>query len=93
MADPRYSKTQPVPPPTPILLRSAEDDVFGGYAGLERSIHADFEGFRLALEEALGREHVLDFARADAECQRAECAVRGGVAIAADYRHAGLGEA
>ena len=38
-------------------------------------------------------EHVFDFAGADAEGERAECAVRSGVAIAADHGHAGLGGA
>ena len=36
---------------------------------------------------------MLDFTGADAKCQRAEGAMRGGVAIAADYRHAGLRKA
>ncbi len=42
------------------------------------------------LDHALGREHVLDLARADPEGERAEGAVRGGVRVAADDRHAGL---
>ena len=42
------------------------------------------------MQQALTGEHVLNFAGADAESQRAECAVRGGVAVAADYGHAGL---
>ena len=46
----------------------------------------------MALEQTLGCEYVLDFAGADAECQRAERPVGGGMAIAADHRHAGLGE-
>ena len=36
---------------------------------------------------------MLDLARADAEGQRAERAVRRGVGVAADDRHAGLGDA
>ena len=36
---------------------------------------------------------MLDLARADAERQRAERAVRGGVGVAADDRHARLGDA
>ena len=43
-------------------------------------------------DEALGREDVLDLGGADAERQRAERAVRRGVAVAADDRHARLGE-
>jgi len=36
------------------------------------------------LHEALRGEHVLDFAGADAERERAERAVRGSVAVSAD---------
>ena len=50
-------------------------------------------GLRRALQQALRGQHVLHFAGADAERQRAERAVRGGVAVAADHRHAGLREA
>ena len=41
------------------------------------------------MQQALRREHVLDFGRADAERERRERAVRAGVRIAADDRHAG----
>ena len=40
--------------------------------------------FDLNLRQALRRQHVLHFAGADAECERAERAVRRGVAVAAD---------
>ena len=93
MALPVYSNTLPVPPPMPILRDQREDDVLGRDAGLQRAIHAHLEGFRLALQQALRGQHVLHFAGADAEGQRAERAVRGGVAVAADHRHAGLREA
>ena len=42
--------------------------------------------FGLPLRQHLRREHVLDLARADAERERAERAVRRGVAVAADDR-------
>ena len=45
------------------------------------------------LHHALRGEHVLDLAGADAEGERAEGAVRGGVRVAADDRHARLGDA
>ena len=45
------------------------------------------------LDHALGGEHVLDLARADTERERAERAVGGGVRVAADDRHARLGDA
>ena len=53
----------------------------------------DVHGFGSRLHQALGGQHVLDFASADAEGQRAERAVRGSVAIAADDGLAGLGDA
>ena len=40
------------------------------------------------MAERLGREDVFDFAGADPERERAESAVRGGVAVAANDRHA-----
>ena len=70
-----------------------QDDVLGGDARAQRAIHAHLKRLRFALQQALRGQHVLDFAGADAERQRAECAVRGGVAIAADHGHAGLRQA
>ena len=54
---------------------------------------ADQHRLGLALHEALGGQHVLDLGGADAEGQRAEGAVGGGVRVAADDRHARLGDA
>ena len=45
--------------------------------------------FALLHQQRLRRQHVLDLARADAERERAERAVRAGVRVAADDRHAG----
>ena len=45
------------------------------------------------LRQGLGGEHVLDLARADAEGDRTEGAVGGGVGVAAHDGHARLGEA
>ena len=70
-----------------------QDDVLGRHARLERAFHAHLIGFRLVLQQALRRQHVLHFAGADAERQRAESAVRGRVAIAANHGHAGLRQA
>ena len=67
-----------------------QDDVLGRHAGSQPAIDAHLEGLRLRLEQALGRQHVLHLAGADAEGERAERAVRGGVAVAADDGHAGL---
>ncbi len=61
--------------------------------GWSLPLDTDFERFRFALQETLRGEDVLHFAGADAEGQRAERAVRGGVAVAADDGHAGLRDA
>ena len=75
------------------LAERAEDQVLGGDAEAELALVADPHRARLVLDHALRREHVLDLARADAEGERAEGAVRGGVRVAADDRHARLGDA
>jgi hypothetical protein len=67
-----------------------QDQVLRGDAGTQLAAYVDRERFRLALQQALRRQHVADLGRADAECERAECAVRRRVAVAADDRHAGL---
>ena len=92
IASPRYSKTCPVPPPTPIRADQVQDDVLGADARGEAAVDADLVGLRVALEQRLGREHHLDLAGADPERQGPERAVRAGVRVAADDRHAGLGE-
>ena len=75
------------------LADRAEDQVLGGDAVAELAVVVDPHRLRLGLRQRLGGEHVLDLARADAERERAERAVRGGVRVAADDRHAGLGDA
>ncbi len=57
------------------------------------AFHAHTHVARLLLQQALRGQHVLDLGGADAECQRAERAVRGGVRIAAYHRHARQGRA
>ena len=47
------------------------------------------DGGRAPLPQGLGREHVLNLARADPERQGAECPVSTGVAVAADDGHTG----
>ena len=74
------------------LSDDAERQVFGGHAFGEFSPNVDQHGFRFALRQALRGQHVLDFGCANAERQRSERAVRAGVAVAADDRHAGLGK-
>ena len=62
-------------------------------AGRETPIAHDTHGLRLALQQALRRQHMGDLGGADAEGKRAKGAVRRRVAVAADNRHAGLSEA
>ena len=58
--------------------------------GPKLAIDAQFQRLGHRLQQRLRGEHVLHFARADAEGQSAERAVGRRVAIAADDRHAGL---
>jgi hypothetical protein len=55
------------------------------------AVDVDGQRLGLALQQALRGQNVADFGGANAECQCAERAVRGGVAVAADDRHARLG--
>ena len=68
-------------------------DVLGGDMGRRDSGHDDAKIFRFALNECLRRQHMLDLRRADACRQRAERAMRGSVAVAADDGEAGQGKA
>ncbi len=70
-----------------------EDDVLGAH--VDRRLAVDRHGHRLRprARDRLRREHMLDVARSDAERDRAERAVRRGVAVAAHDHHAGLAEA
>ena len=70
-----------------------EHQVLGGDAGGQAAVDGDRHRLRLRLHQGLGGEHVLDLGGADAERDRAERAVGAGVGVAADDRHAGLGEA
>ena len=85
--------TWPVPPAVPISPMIGEDDVLGADAGRQRAVDGDAHVLRLLLDQRLGGEHMLDLRGADAVGERAEGAVRRGVAVAADDGHAGQGEA
>src|SRR3954453_19523201 len=76
-----------------LLADRAEDQVLGADAEARLALVADAHRLRPRLDERLRGEHVLDLTRADAERERAERAVRRGVAVAADDRHPGLREA
>ena len=70
-----------------------QDQVLGGDAEAELAGVVDPHRLRPALHQALGGEHVLDLGGADAEGERPEGAVGRGVRVAADDRHARLGDA
>ena len=72
------------------LADEVQDQVLGRDAAAELAVDAQLQRLGLRLQQRLRGQHVLDFAGADAEGQRAERAVRGGVAVAADDRHARL---
>ena len=75
------------------LADDGEDDVLGGDAGRQRAVDHGAHVLRFGLDQRLGRQHMLDLGSADAVGERAESAVRGGVAVAADERGARQREA
>ena len=93
MASPAYSITWPVPPEMPILPMSARIRSFEETPRGRLPLNVDQHGLRPVLLQALRRQHVLHFARADAEGQRANRAMRRSVAVAADDGEPGLGDA
>ena len=93
MAEPRYSMTWPMPPPVPMVPMIGERHVLRRDARGELALDRDRHRLGPHLGQRLGGQHVLDLARADAEGERAEGAVGGRVAVAADDRHARLGPA
>jgi hypothetical protein len=70
-----------------------EDHVLGGHARGARALDADAQGLRRRLPQRLRGEHMLVLGLAHAERERAERAVRGGMAVAAHQDHAGLADA
>ena len=70
-----------------------EDDIFGVDAGAEFAVDVNAADFELGHRHGLGGEEVADLGGADAESDRAEGAVGGGVRVAAGDGRAGLGDA
>ena len=80
----------PAVPISPMMARMMSLAVTpGGSFAVDRHPHV----LGLLLDQRLGGEHVLDLRRADAVRQRAERAVRRGMAVAADDGHARQGKA
>ena len=69
-----------------------QDHVLGRHALRPAAIDGDPHGLRLALPQRLGRQHMRDLGAADAEGQRPERPMGGGVAVAADQQQPGLGQ-
>ena len=69
-----------------------QHQILGEHAGGHFAFDADTHRLRLFLRQTLRGEDVFHFARADAEGQRGERAMRGGMRIAADQRHTGQGQ-
>ena len=66
------------------LADDGEDDVLAGDAVGQFAVDDDAHVLGLLLDQRLRRQHMLDFGGADAVRQRAERAMRRGVAVAAD---------
>src|SRR5260370_3483626 len=72
------------------LSDNGENEVFGSDALGTLAVHQNVQRLRARLRKTLGCQHMLDFASADSESQRAERAMRGGVAVATDECLPGL---
>ena len=77
----------------PNASDDVEHDVFGGHAQRQIALDPHLHRLWLALRQGLRGQDVLDFACTDPPRQGAECAMRAGVAVAADDSQAGLGKA
>src|SRR3546814_728351 len=66
-----------------------QDDVLGADTGADVALDAHLHRPGRLKQQCLGRQHMLDLAGPDAEGERADPAVAGGVAVAADDRRAG----
>ena len=75
------------------LADRAENEVLRRDAEAGLSLIRDAHRLRTSLEQALGREHVLDLGSADRQCKRSERAVRRGVRVTAGDRDSRLREA
>ena len=70
------------------LADDGKDEILGRTIGCQGPFHPDLHGLGPLLEQTLGRHHVFDLTRSNAEGERPEGAVRGRVRVSADQRHA-----
>ena len=92
MAEPLYDHvTHPAGGAEPADDR--EHDVLRAHAKGQVAFDGDGHRAGTALGQGLGGQHVLDLGGPDAEGERPEGPMGGGVAVAAYDRHARLGEA
>ena len=89
-ASPAYSIVYPVAPSVPILPMIPSARSFAVTPSGSEPRVSYFHRERLVLRQALRGQHVLDFARADAKCERSKSAVSARVTIATNDRHARL---
>src|SRR5205807_1661751 len=75
------------------LSDDGKNEVLGGDPSGTLAVDENVERLGARLNETLSCEDMFDFAGADAKGQRAECTVRGGVAVAANNSLPGLGDA
>ena len=93
IASPANSMTWPVPPAVPISPMMARMMSLAVTCGRKQAVDTHQHVLGLLLDQRLGRQHMLDLGGADAVRQRAEGAMRRGVAVAADDGHARQREA
>ena len=66
------------------LADDRQNEIFRCHAARPLAVNFNFHRLGFELRQTLGGEHVLNFASADSKRERAECAVRGRVAVAAN---------
>ena len=93
ISEPPNSMTWPVPPAIPSRPTTASAASLALTPSESLPSSTTRIALRLSPHQTLRRQHLLDLGRADAERQRAERAMRRGVAVTADDRHAGLRQA
>ena len=72
------------------LADDCENQIFGRNSRRHQAIDLDCESLGFFLQQTLRSEHVADLGGTYAEGERAESAMRGGVAVAADDGFTGL---